>query len=168
MNARPTSAPVAIRDVLCLAVPGLSTRMLETTIRTEWARTVGADVARRSRPGELQGATLTVVVDNSPWLHELTLRSAELLQAVQARHGAAVTALRFTLGTLEQTTGPVLRKRSEPTATLDPDEMRAVETAAAPLPDPVLRASLRRLLAKDLIARRQRGSRTPSGLIRSH
>jgi len=156
MNARPSSPPVAVRDVLTLAVPELGLRMRELAIRQEWARTVGPDLARRSQPGELKAGTLTIIIDNSPWLHELTLRSRELLQAVRARHGASITALRFALGTLTPPADTGRRTRPEPTATLDGEEMRAVAVTAAPLTDPALNASLRRLLAKDLLARRQR------------
>ena len=41
----------------------------------------GPEIARRSRPGELRAGVLTVLVDNSPWLQEVTLRSTEILAA---------------------------------------------------------------------------------------
>ena len=158
MVAPRSSRPVPVRDVLRLAVPELGARMLEATIRREWTRTVGQELARRSQPGELRAGTLTVIVDNSPWLQELTLRSGELLQAVRARHGDAVTALRLSLGALAPAAEPATRRRSEPSVELSDEEVRTVEDTAAPLPDPGLRASLRRLLTKDVMARRRRES----------
>jgi hypothetical protein len=151
--------PVPVREVLRQAVPGLATRMLEATIREEWAQTVGPGLARRSQPGELRAGILTVIADNSPWLQEMTLRSAELLRALQSRHGATVTGLRFTLGRLAPPAPPAAGAGPGPRARLSDEETRAVEATAAPLPDPALRASLRRLLTKDLIARRRRESR---------
>jgi predicted nucleic acid-binding Zn ribbon protein len=41
-----------------------------------------------------------VIVDNSPWLQELTLREGELLARLQARYGtAAIKALHLRLVT---------------------------------------------------------------------
>ena len=87
-----------VGDVLVAALPELADRMLEETIRKEWRLTAGEELARRSRPAELRAGTLTVVVDNSPWLQELTMRSELLLRALRARYGTAVGALRFALG----------------------------------------------------------------------
>ncbi len=89
------SSPVRVRDVLVSAVPELRDRMFEEAIRQNWTRVVGPDLSGRSRPGSLKMGTLDVLVDNSPFLHEMTLRSGELLAAVQASHGPAVSSLRF-------------------------------------------------------------------------
>ena len=58
---------------------------------------IGAELAHRTRPGELRAGTLTVMADNSPWLQELSMRSAEVLEAVRARFGPSVIALRLSL-----------------------------------------------------------------------
>lgn len=103
MAASRPAAPVRVGDLLTAAVPGLSAHLLAETIRRQWPLTVGPEMARRSRPRGLRMGVLEVAVDNSPWLHEMTLRSAELLAAIRSRHGHAVTALRFSLG---DTAGP--------------------------------------------------------------
>lgn len=155
MRRAKLAAPVRVGDVLAAAVPELGERMLEETIRKEWRLTAGAELARRSQPGELRAGTLTVLVDNSPWLQEMTLRSAELLRALQSRYGTAVSALRFTLGQLASRPEPPARRRAQPAARLTEAEAREVEAAGAQLSDPTLAAALRRLLTKDLIARRR-------------
>jgi hypothetical protein len=155
MSRRRVTAPVRVGDVLIAAVPELADRMLEETIRKEWRLTAGADLARRSRPAELRAGTLTVVVDNSPWLQELTMRSEPLLRALQSRYGAAVRALRFALGEVGRRPEPAARPRSEPEPELTDEEAGQVEAVSAPLRDPKLAAALRRLLTKDMIARRQ-------------
>jgi hypothetical protein len=132
--------------------------MLEEAIRSGWAQIAGPELARRSRPGELRGGVLGVLVDNSAWLHEMTLRSSELLAGLKARYGVAVTSFRFTLGALPAPR-PMAAPRRPPLADhLSPEEARSVDTIAAPLVDPALAASVRRLVTKDFITRRRRAA----------
>jgi len=151
-----------VRDLLVAAVPGLRDRMLGETIRSRWAEIAGPEIAHRSRPGELRGGVLTVIVDNSLWLQEITLRSAEILRAVSARHGSAVTSLRCALGTLPAPRQTVAHRRPPPAEPLSAEEERAVDSLIAPVHDPLLAASVRRLLTKDLIARRRRTAIPPA------
>jgi hypothetical protein len=149
--------------MLAAAVPGLRDRLREVDIRTGWAEAVGPDVARRSRPTELRAGVLHVSVDNSPWLSELTLRSDQLLAALRARHGDAVTALRLSIGRVAAPPPPPV-SRFHPTArpSLDAEEQRSVETLAASVADPVLADTVRRVMTKDIIARRHRGVPSPA------
>jgi hypothetical protein len=156
------SRPLRVRDLLVAAVPGLRDRMLEETIRRGWADIVGPEMARRSRPGELRTGVLTVLVDNSPWLQEVTLRSTEILASIVARHGSAVTSVRCALGTLPTPRQTVTHDRPPPADPLSAEEEHAVDTIIAPVTDPVLAASVRRLVTKDLIARRRRAAVPPA------
>ena len=53
-----------------------------------WVDVVGTDVARHSRPGQIDGKTLIVFVDNSVWLSELTrYGKARMLANVQKQFG---------------------------------------------------------------------------------
>jgi len=123
---------------------------------------VGYELGRRSRPGELRMGVLEVIVDNSPWLHELTLRSDALLGALKSRYGAAVASLRFSLGQAPAPRPPAARRRPAPPARLSAEEEHSVEAIAASVADPALAASLRRLMTKDLIARRRHGAPAPA------
>ena len=156
------SRPLRVRDLLVAAVPGLRDRMLEETIRREWADIAGPEIARRSRPGELRAGVLTVHVDNSPWLQEIMLRSSEILAGLRARHGSAVTSVRCVLGTLPAPRQTVTHDRPPPGDPLSAEEERAVDTIIAPVTDPVLAASVRRLVTKDLIASRRRAAVPPA------
>src|SRR5262245_26771969 len=154
MASSSSSRPVRVGNLLAAAVPGLADRMIEGGIRTDWADIAGPDIARRSRPTALRQGVLHVIVDNSPWLCELTLKSDDLLGRVRARYGVAVTSLRFALG--EPTPAPpppAARRRVPQGARLSAEEERSVETIAAAVSDPALAASLRRLVTKDLISR---------------
>jgi hypothetical protein len=169
MGVPARSKPVRVRDVLISALPELETRLLEEAIKTEWSRLIGAELGRRSRPGRLHAGVLDVIADNSPCLQELTLRSSELLAQLQRRF-ESIASLRFALGALPGVRTPAPpRARSESRADLSAEERHAIEAMAASLPDPILAGSLRQLLTKDLLARRQHDARrrpedsTPAG-----
>ncbi|MBI2528561.1 MAG: DUF721 domain-containing protein [Candidatus Rokubacteria bacterium] len=162
MTLRRLSAPQRVGDLLTRALPALTERMFEDTIRREWAVVAGPELSRRSRPGTLERGVLEVCADNSPWLTELTLRSGELLAALGARYGGRITSLRCVLGPVaREAPGPAQRARRAPgpgERRLSAEEAQAVETAVATLPDPDLAAALRRLMTKDCLARRQRAA----------
>src|SRR5437763_4451728 len=90
-------APRPVADLLVSAIPQLGDRLAEHHIRRAWSALVGADVARRAQPQALVNGCLTIVVDNSPWLHELNLRAVDLTERLRAAF-SAVQTLRFSLG----------------------------------------------------------------------
>lgn len=153
--------PVRVGSLLTSAVPALAERMLEQTIRRQWADIVGPDAARRSRPATLRQGTLEITVDNSPWLQELTLRAGTIAAALAARHGAAVTTVRVTMGAAFAPASAELSREARATPrSLTDAERGLVEATTRPIADPVVASSLRRLLTKDLLARG--GSRVPA------
>jgi len=167
MGTRGGRNPVRVGNLLTAAVPALAERMLEETIRREWAQTAGPEAARRSRPGALRQGALEVSVDNSPWLQELTLRSAAIVAALRKRHGSAVIAVRFALGSgrgdadgaarpARARTEAPQRRLTVPERRLTVEEARIVDAAAGQVSDPALASSLKRLLTKDLLARGER------------
>ncbi|MBI4240138.1 MAG: DUF721 domain-containing protein [Candidatus Rokubacteria bacterium] len=144
-----TREPTPVGNLLGAAVPTLRGRLFEVRIRREWRELVGAEIARRCQPVELRNGTLELIVDNSPWLHELSLREAELLSRLGERYGReAVRALRFSLGTLppEPAGHPGRSGRSD--ARLAPEDAQMIEAAVALIAHPELRAAVRRLLEK--------------------
>jgi hypothetical protein len=153
--------PVRVGSLLTSAVPALAERMLEQTIRRQWADIVGPDAARRSRPVALRAGILEIAVDNSPWLQELTLRAGTIAAALAVRHGAAVTAVRVTMGAaVAPASDEVPREGRGISRSLTEVERGLVEATTRPIVDPVVASSLRRLLTKDLLARGR--SRVPA------
>src|SRR5436309_9585497 len=140
------AAPRAVADLLVSAVPDLRDRLLEYRIRRAWPAVVGGDAARRAQPRSFADGCLTVVVDNSPWLHELTLRSEELTRRLNERFGV-VRSLRFVSGKVdaEPTSG---RAGPAAPAPLDAQAQREIDAAAAAIPDSGVAAAARRLLTK--------------------
>ncbi|HEX6097747.1 MAG TPA: DUF721 domain-containing protein [Thermoanaerobaculia bacterium] len=139
--------PRAVGELLVNAVPQLEDRLLVQRLRRAWTTLVGADMARRAKPQALVNGCLQIVVDNSPWLQELTLRAPELATRLGAQY-PAVRSVRFSLGTppAEEPT-PAARPAPRPSRLSD-DDRRAIDAAAAAIPDPALAAGARRLLAR--------------------
>ena len=143
------SAPCAVGDILPTAVPQIADRLVEQAIRQQWRSLVGSEVARRAQPGTLAGDCLQVVVDNSPWLQEITLVAPDIVAALARAFGlAAVRSLRVTFGRLEAEAPPPARGRGEPARRVGDDERRAIDALLAPITDEDLAESLRRLLVK--------------------
>jgi hypothetical protein len=148
-----TRAPRAVADLLPTALPDLAGRLIEREIRRAWPALVGPDAARRTQARALENGCLTIVVDNSPWLHELTLRREEFLARVAERFDG-VRALRLVLGPLEPAEpGAVREAQPRAAARLDAAALSEIDAAAAAIPDPTLAAAARRLLTKAWRAR---------------
>ncbi len=138
-------APRALADLLVSAIPQLADRLPEYHLRRSWTALVGADMARRARPHALANGCLTIIVDNSPWLHELTLRTDELTARLSAEF-PVIRSLRFTLGAMERD-APAAAERARPRAQpLTPADHRDIDTATAVIGDAALAATARRLL----------------------
>src|SRR3989304_1496685 len=143
------SAPQRVGDLLTRAVPALVERMLEETIRKEWALVTGPELARRSQPGALDRGVLEVRADNSPWLMEMTMRTGEILGSLRARYGPRITALRCTLGPVPRVRTSTGRARPPAPAALrlSTEEAQEVETLVAAGSEPKVAAALPRLRA---------------------
>jgi hypothetical protein len=160
MARRTLSTPTPVGALLASALPPLADRLLALAVRRDWADVVGSEIARRAAPGDLRAGTLTVFVDNSPWLQELTLREAELLGRLQARHGRdSVKALSLALGRPSRDAEPAVRPAAPIARTLSREEAAWVDGAVASLADPTLAETLRGVLVKDALSRRPTGDR---------
>jgi hypothetical protein len=139
--------PRAVGELLVSALPPLAERLAVQRIRRAWTALVGADVGRRAQPQALVNGCLSIVVDNSPWLHELTLRASELTARLHAEF-PAVQSLRFSLGPAVAGEAAAAEARRPARHPLTPEDTRAIDAAAACISDPTLAASARRLLAR--------------------
>jgi|SRR5919108_1788626 hypothetical protein len=142
-----SASPRAVGELLVSALPQLEDRLLVRRMRRTWSRLVGAEIARRTQPQTLVNGCLSIVVDNSPWLHELTLRGPELTATLQAAF-PAVQTLRFSLGAAATEEEEAAEARPRPHHPLSQADTRAIDAAAAAISDPTLAASARRLLAR--------------------
>jgi hypothetical protein len=140
-------SPRIVGELLVSAVPQLQDRLLVQRLRRAWSRLVGVDVARRSQPEAFVNGCLHVVVDNSPWLHELTLRAPDLGERLGAEF-PAVRSVRFALGAPPAEEPPPQARPAPRPARLSDDDRRAIDAAAAAISDPDVAAGARRLLAR--------------------
>jgi hypothetical protein len=138
------STPRPVGDLLPSALPQIADRLLQLKIRTAWASIVGRDTARRTRPEACAAGTLRIVVDNSPWLHELTLRAAALTADVHARF-PEIHTLRFVLGGVERDASDAAAKPRRPIPLTAVDRAE-IEAAAVTIADAGVADAARRLL----------------------
>ena len=153
-----TPAPRAVGELLASALPQITERLLELRIHQLWPSIVGRDVARRARPHGLSAGTLRVVVDNSPWLSELTLRTAELTAKVRTRC-PEVHALRFVLGVAEAAAPAAAEERPRPVALSAADHADIAAAAAAIADSEIAEAARRLLVTARRFPRREPASR---------
>lgn len=105
-----------------------------------WREAVGARIADRARPVELERGVLFVRAATNVWANELSLLSEELLARLRDR-GLAVAALRFRVGAVEPLAFVPERRQARavpPPATLPP----ALEHAIRAVPDEALRDTI--------------------------
>jgi len=148
--------PRVVGELLVSAVPQLEDRLLVQRLRRAWIDLVGADVARRTQPQALVNGCLHVVVDNSPWLHEMTLRASDLTARLGAQF-PAVRSVRFGLGAPAAEEPPPAERAVPRPARLTDADRRAIDAAAAAISDPHVAAGARRLLARAVAPRPARG-----------
>src|SRR5256712_4152599 len=127
-------------------MPELRERLLEERIRRAWSAIVGTDTARRAHPIRFANACLEVVVDNSPWLHELTLRSPDLTARLAA-HFPEIRALRFVQGALPAESAAPRTGEPRPTP-LSAADAREIDDAVTAIADEDLQRAARRLMTK--------------------
>jgi hypothetical protein len=156
-------APRAVGDLLLSALPQISERLSTVRLRQSWGAIVGRDAARRSRPDSVTGGTLRVIVDNSPWLHELTLREPDLTTKVRARF-PEIRALRFTLGAVDSEPAAARDAAPRPIS-LTPADHADIDAATAAITDERVADAARRLLTTARRFPRTRTADRPRGAV---
>ena len=158
-----TPAPRAVGDLLLSALPPIEERLTTLRLRQSWGALVGRDAARRSRPESVTAGALRVVVDNSPWLHELTLREPELAAKVRAKF-PQIRSLRFTLGAVETEPGAA-RAEALRAVPLTPADHADIDAATAAITDERVADAARRLLTTARRFPRTRSTDRPRGAV---
>jgi len=113
-------------------------------------------VARRTQPGRLEAGCLTITVDNSPWLHELTLRQGELASRL-GQHVPEIRSLRFVMGTVASD-APARRAPAPRPPRLTADEAREIDHTVSIIRDEEVASAARRLLTTARRFARSRGA----------
>ena len=97
----PSQEPTSLSNIIpsLLGQFGLEAQHWAGQLESCWGDIVGKAVARHSRPGRIEGHTLTVFVDSSVWLSELSRTGRKtMLRALRERFpDGKITDLRFSL-----------------------------------------------------------------------
>jgi predicted nucleic acid-binding Zn ribbon protein len=136
-----------------LARRGLSARIREYRVFGVWDQAVGDVLARHAQPGAIRGKKLTVTVDSSAWMQQLSLLKPEIIEKLnRLLGGGAVESITLRLGEIS----PSVRgeaPRPLRAAALGQEERSKIEEAVRNISDPTVRDSLRHLMEKDFLAK---------------
>lgn len=161
MAARVVKKPVSIGRALAefLERSGLGRLTVMSGLATKWETLLGSGIAGHSRPDSIRGGVLTVIVESSAWMNQLSLLSPDIIAKLNEGLGdeGQITELRFRMGKF----GPARKdesaakqapriKRRKPSA----DELAEIERAVAKIADPGIRAAARKLLVASCTRKR--------------
>jgi predicted nucleic acid-binding Zn ribbon protein len=134
---------------------GWGTKLKEYRIYGVWEKAVGKGIARHARPAGMRGKKLTVIVDSSAWMQQLSLLKPEIMGKVnQHLREDAVESITLKLGEFELSA--VQRDEYRPAdAQLGPEEQTRIEERVAGIADLKTRESLRHLMEKDLLNKKR-------------
>ena len=93
----------AIKDVVSILIGKLGEQdgCDKTQLVSRWPKIVGIQAAKHSHPVSLRKAQLTVVVDSSGWLYELSSSKRDIVKKLGALcAGAHIKDVRFRIGTI--------------------------------------------------------------------
>jgi hypothetical protein len=141
---------------------GWGAKLKEYRVFSLWQKAVGPGIARHTQPASIRGKRLTVVVDSSAWMQQLSLLKPEILSRVNDRLGPdGIESITLKLGELER--ADVRPEKYQPAVgELDAGEQQRIEERVAIIKDPETREALKQVMEKDLLnkkraARQQQG-----------
>ena len=141
--------PIELSDVIAkvLKERGLGAQSTLAKLMPLWGKAVGEKVASHAAPAMLKGGLLTITVDGSAWMNQLSMLSQTIIAEVNgALGGEEVTELKFRLGKIER---PVDKKKEAEAPVklrLTPEMKEQINTSVAPIHDAELREKARRML----------------------
>lgn len=135
---------------------GLSPRLVEQRLAREWVEIVGDQIATHTRPEQIRSRRLSVLVDHSVWMQQLSFLKPDLLRRIRVHLGGEdVQDLVFRIGDLSRV--PLTPPRPEPGiapvgSQPSPALMREAASRTTSITDPALREQFTKVIAKALVA----------------
>ncbi len=137
-----------------LASHGLTTRLKEYRVVGRWEKIVGKVIARHAQPSSLRGKKLSVAVDSSAWMQQLSLLKPDLIEKLNHGLGAgSIQDITFKMGNIVRDEKPSLKHASPPL--LNKDARENIEHYVHDIKDLDVKETLRRLIEKDLLSKRK-------------
>lgn len=135
---------------------GLSAKLVEQRIARDWVEIVGDQIAAHTRPEYVRGRRLSVLVDHSVWMQQLSFLKPDLLRRIRVHTGGeTVQDLLFRIGDLSRIplptpneSGQGIRPEFEPT----PQLLCEAHAHTSRITDPVLRDQFTKVIAKALVS----------------
>lgn len=121
-----------------------SKKITQYTIHDRWVELVGERLATHTSPRALRKGVLTVMVDNSAWLNELSFMRADLVRQINSGLGKRlVMGIRMFAGKVDPLPPPEVPPRVEALKEVPLHLVEAVERETADIEDPELREAIR-------------------------
>ena len=135
---------------------GWGAKLKEYRIYGVWEKAVGKGIARHARPAGMRGKKLTVLVDSSAWMQQLSMLKPEIMGKVnQHLREDAIESITLKLGEFEPSAIQRDEYRPDP-GRLGPEEQTKIEECVAGIADEQTRESLRHLMEKNLLNKKRR------------
>lgn len=139
-----------------LADRGWGAKLKEYRVFSLWAKAVGPGIARHSQPASIRGRRLTVIVDSSAWMQQLSLLKPDIVAKVNDRLGPdGIESITLKLGELERPAGPAEAEQA-PAGTVTAEERRRIEDALADIKEPSAKDAFRAVMEKDLLYKKRK------------
>jgi len=137
-----------------LKAHGLENRLSEYRVLSQWEKAVGTVIAHHAQPQAIQGKKLTLTVDSSAWMQQLSLLKPEIIEKVNNHYGRKVIAdITLKLGELTASVGP---SELPPVQVILSQEDRAlITTCLQEVHDRDIQQSIRRVIEKDFLNRKK-------------
>jgi hypothetical protein len=134
---------------------GWGAKLKEYRVFSLWQKAVGPGIARHAQPASIRGKRLTVMVDSSAWMQQLSLMKPEVLSRVNDRLGPdGIESITLKLGELER--ADVRPEEYQPAdGKLETGEQKRIEEYLAGVKDPEAREALKKVMEKDLLNKKR-------------
>jgi hypothetical protein len=134
---------------------GWGAKLKEYRVFSLWQKAVGPGIARHAQPASIRGKRLTVMVDSSAWMQQLSLLKPEILNRVNDRLGPdGIESITLKFGELER--ADEHPEEFQPAAgKLEAGELKRIEECIAGIKDPQTRDALKQVMEKDLLSKKR-------------
>jgi len=125
-------------------------RLKEGKIWLVWERAVGDQIAARARPSGFRDGKLTVTVDNSPWMQQLTYLKKEIIEKINGNIGEEMVKDIYLKAGNTHSIYPQTPSPQKTYRLLSPEELQLIEERSSGICDPELKESMFRLMSAHL------------------
>ncbi len=132
---------------------GLETGMDLYLLKDQWENLIGNPIASHTMPQVIRYHTLTLHVDASPWMHELTFLKEAIRKKVNAGLGKeSIRSIRLKLGPISSDTAQKKKARGTKNKTLSKEAANLLQSELVSVSD----SDLKRVIGKAMVRHLQK------------